>query len=199
MRDVRSPIIVWLVELEIFGRYSGIMRWSKLKQRIEQGFADSVRGRIEIWNTRYRAAHDDEGEAWITVDKARVHSMGSLTYLVASYEKSSQLQRERDCLDYRDDGKRAAYLACADEAEQDLASEGVIPLWTFNKSLFDYLNMSIDDVLRSDQTVLRALGMLDKRLGKRRLRQMDVSSEPELVQRFFQLRCVFEGIEPAAH
>jgi hypothetical protein len=172
------------------------MRWSKLKQRIEQGFADSVRGRVEIWNTRYRAAHDDEGEAWITVDKIRVHSVGSLTFLVKSYEESSRLQKERDCADYRDDTKRAAYLACWDEVEQDLSRRGVVPLWTFNKGLFDYLNLSIDEILRSDQVVLRALGMLDKRVGKRRLTQLDVVSETELVQRFFQLRCVFEGIEP---
>ena len=48
------------------------MKWSQLKKRIEESFADSVRGRVEVWNTRYRRAHDDAGEAWITIDKQRV-------------------------------------------------------------------------------------------------------------------------------
>lgn len=44
------------------------MKWSELKKRIEEKFAESVHGRVEVWATRYRHAHDQEGEAWITFD-----------------------------------------------------------------------------------------------------------------------------------
>lgn len=54
------------------------MMWSKLKSRIEAGFADCLKGRVEIWNTRYRGAHDQEGEGWITSHGERIHSMSSL-------------------------------------------------------------------------------------------------------------------------
>ena len=170
------------------------MRWSKLKQQIEEGLADSAKGRVEVWSTRYRKAHDQEGEAWITIDGQRVHSMGSLTHLVEWYERSRALQKERDCLDYRDREQIQGYRDAQKEVETQLRAEGVIPLWEFNDALFEYLNMSMEQILTSDQMIVRALGMFDKRLGKRRLASMDVSKEHELIQGFYRIRCAFEGL-----
>jgi hypothetical protein len=44
---------------------SHIMRWSLLKKKVEDNFADSVVGRVEVYNTRYRKAHDEYGEVWV--------------------------------------------------------------------------------------------------------------------------------------
>ncbi|SDG22786.1 hypothetical protein PUH89_12280 [Rhodobacter capsulatus] len=173
-----------------------VMRWSKLKQRIEDGLADCAKGRVEVWCTRYRNSHDQEGEAWITIDKEQVHSMGTLTHLVAFYERSRQLQKDRDCLDYRDRTKIEGYRAAQDEVETQLRKEGVIPLWEFNGALFEYLNMSLEDILSSDQMVVRAIGIFDKRLGKRRLKTLDVSKEHEIIQKFYRIRCALEGLQP---
>ncbi|MEM6467235.1 MAG: hypothetical protein AAF679_12140 [Pseudomonadota bacterium] len=170
------------------------MRWSKLKQRIEEGFAEKVKGRVEVWSTRYRKAHDEEGEAWITIDGGRVNSMGSLTYLVEWYERSRALQKERDCLDHRDRERVEGYRAAQKEVETQLRAEGVIPLEEFNDALSEYLNLSFEQILKSDQMIVRALGMFDKRLGKRRLASMDVSEEHELIQGFYRVRCAFEGL-----
>ena len=170
------------------------MRWSKLKQRIEEGLADSAKGRVEVWSTRYRRAHDQEGEAWITIDGQRVHSMGTLTHLIEWYERSRELQKERDCLDYRDRAQIDGYREAEREVQTQLRSEGVIPLWEFNDALFEYLNMSLEQVLNSDQMIVRALGMFDKRLGKRRLAAMDVSGEHELIKGFYRVRCALEGL-----
>jgi hypothetical protein len=171
-----------------------VMEWSKLKQRIEDGLADSAKGRVEVWTTRYRKAHDQEGEAWITIDSQRVHSMGSLTHLAEWYERSHELQKNRGCLDYRDREQIDGYLEAQREVETQLRAEGVIPPWKFNEALFDYLNMSLEQILRSDQMIIRALGMFDKRLGKRSLTSMDVSGEHELIQGFYRVRCAFEGL-----
>lgn len=170
------------------------MRWSKLKQRIEDGFADSAKGRVEVWSTRYRKAHDREGEAWITIDGQRAHSMGSLTHLVDWYERSRELQKDRNCLDYRDREQIYGYREAQREIETQLREEGVIPLWEFNDALFEYLNMPLDQILRSEHMIVRALGIFDKRLGKRRLASMNVSGEHELIQGFFRVRCAFEGL-----
>jgi len=172
------------------------MRWSKLKQRIEEGLADCAKGRVEVWVTRYRHSHDHEGEAWITIDKEQVHSMGSLTHLVAYYERSRLLQKDRDCLDYRDHKKFEGYPAVQDEVETQLRQEGIIPLWEFNGALFDYLNMSLEQIQNSEQMIIRALGMFDKRLGKRRLKHLDVSKEHEVIRSFYRIRCALEGLQP---
>jgi len=124
--------------------------------------------------------------------------MGSLTQLVELFERSTRLQQERDCLDYNDSEKIEAYRSAQDEVLQSQRNEGIIPVWEFNNALFDYLNMPFDQILRSDHSIVRALGMFDKRLGKRRLKEMDVSAEHEIVQKFFRIRCAFEGIHFAA-
>jgi len=122
--------------------------------------------------------------------------MGSLAYLAELYERSTLLQKERNCSDFYDSAKYEAYRATLTEVEEDLENEGTIPLEYFHAALFGYLNSSIEQILCSDQTIVRALGMFDKRLGKRRLKKMDVSGERELVQNFFRIRCAFENISP---
>jgi len=62
------------------------MRWSKLKQQLESRFAPSVRGRVELFQTRYRHAHDSLGEAWLTLDGIRAYSWGELNSLHAIHD-----------------------------------------------------------------------------------------------------------------
>jgi hypothetical protein len=68
----------------------------------------------------------------------------------------------------------------------------------FAQALGASLSLSVDRMLESDNAVLRALAMLDGRLGKRRLRAMRLrDDEHPLVRQFFMLRCESEGIDPA--
>jgi len=55
------------------------MRWSELKRRVEGNFAPAVRGRVEVFTTRYRLAHDGAGEGWIAIDGARIGAAGAVT------------------------------------------------------------------------------------------------------------------------
>lgn len=162
------------------------MRWSKLKQRIEAGFAPSLQGRAAVHVTRYRGA--DEGEAWITFDKARVHASGTLEYLRARRDGAAALRARRGDADSWQDGGIDAYNASERDADAALERAGKMELRDFNAAMFDYLNMSIDDILTSDRTIIRAIGMLDARLGKRRLRAMDMTREAPLVARMHALR-----------
>ena len=58
------------------------MPWTKLKKQVEQRFAPSVAGRVELRTTSYRHAHDFAGRGWITVDKAEVHNFCTHKYWV---------------------------------------------------------------------------------------------------------------------
>jgi hypothetical protein len=161
------------------------MVWSKLKARIEAGFAAPVRGRVALRATRYRRAHDEAGEAWITLDGERIASFADLTFLVESSRRRAELCAE---------GLEGGSLYSA--AERDVAARGVAALWDVKVALADYLNLSIDAILASESRVIRALGMLDQRLGKRRLRGMDVSADLPMVQAFHAIRCRLERIAP---
>ncbi len=66
------------------------------------------------------------------------------------------------------------------------------PRW-LEASLLDYRNLSIDEILRSDDSLIRALGMLDRRVGKRRLAKMDLSEAAPLVKYLYLFRCEAEN------
>ncbi len=171
------------------------MKWSQLKKRIEATFADSVAGRVEVWNTRYRRAHDQEGEAWITIDKQRVVSMATYTYFVEFYRQANRLRLESACDDFSDPAQREGYHRAGDEADRIVNERGVFPMGALNRALFDYLNLSIDDASESQNPIIRAFATLDRRFGKRRLTEFDDSEEHPLVRTLFRFRCEAEGIK----
>lgn len=171
------------------------MKWSQLKKRIEATFADSVAGRVEVWNTRYRKAHDAEGEAWITIDKQRVSSMGTYTYFMESDREQSRLCMELGCTDFRDPLQREAFRQAQEQADQIVNDRGIYRMEDVNSALFDLLNLSIDDAIRSDNAIIRAFATLDRRFGKRRLAVFDDTKEHPLVRTLFRFRCEAEGIK----
>jgi hypothetical protein len=171
------------------------MKWSQLKKRIEALFADSVAGRVEVWNTRYRRSHDAEGEAWITFDKQRVSSMGTYTFFGESYREVTRIRQELGCMDYRDPEQSDAYYRAHAEADKLAHDRGAFASWDVNRALFDYLNLSIDDAIKSDNPIVRAFATLDRRFGKGRLTEFDDSKEHPLVRTLYRLRCEAEGLE----
>jgi len=58
-----------------------------------------------------------------------------------------------------------------------------------------WAGLSLDDALVSENPIVRALSMVDRRLGKRRLRQIDLTNgEHPLVRMLFRLRCDAERL-----
>ena len=171
------------------------MKWSQLKKRIEGGFADSVAGRVQVWTTRYRGAHDAEGEAWITIDKQRVSSMGTCSYFIEQHKEATRIREASGCLDHLDPEQQVGYFAARREAERIVDEKNLFfTLWEFNHALFEFLNLSIDDAIASDDPIIRALVMLDRRFGKRRLKAFDDSEQPPLVRTLYRFRCKAEEI-----
>ncbi|MBM4027823.1 MAG: hypothetical protein FJ280_20845 [Planctomycetes bacterium] len=153
------------------------MKWSQLRARIESLWVDSVRGRIQIGSTAYGRSSD--GRGWITVDGQEIIVM------TWSNAESWRYPRDPEGQERWADAVRQAHAA-------NMFSRG-----EWHGALFDYLSMSMDEILKSDNPLIRAIGMLDARLGKRRLRKLDVSRENALVQRLYYLRCDAEGLVPA--
>jgi hypothetical protein len=145
------------------------MRWSKLKQLVEDRMADSLQRRVEVHSTRY---HNDrwqeDSRGWLTIDKCEVTNFSSLSYPYWTTASSPQ-----------------KYIS--EKAE-------------FEQALGHMLTLSSEQMLASQNAIVRALAMLDRRLGKRRLREMELSDdEHPLVRQFYDLRCEAECIrKPAA-
>ncbi|EGT4869432.1 hypothetical protein DBN41_19975, partial [Clostridioides difficile] len=62
----------------------------------------------------------------------------------------------------------------------------IIPLY---KNLNICLNISIEDAIKSYNILVKSLVMLDKRLGKRRLKNIyeDIEKENNLVKKFYNI------------
>ena len=132
------------------------MRWSKLKKRVEERMAPSVAGRVRLFVTRYKGEEEDVGRWAIRFDGREVEGLSELT----SRWRQEQLRA----------GGRSA-----DEARGIQLSEGTHDLRQFYRALEDYLNLSIEEALASPDVLIRSLALLDRRTGKRRLRQVSAA------------------------
>jgi hypothetical protein len=154
------------------------MRWSKLKQRLEQRFAPEVGRRVKIHLTRYRESHDAEGgELYVSLDGKKIYGIGELNYF-------QEMARKRESLrsDYGD------IHQLYDEVGKHLTPRGIASSTTLLTAAFDSLNQPIDEMLASDHPLIRGLAILDARCGKRRLAKIDIENEHGFITRLHALR-----------
>lgn len=151
------------------------MKWTKLKQLIEARFAPEASGRVQIHTTRYRHAHDDEGELLVTLDGNKIYGSAYYQYLKARVTMCEDLGRVPSSAD-------------GQEIERRLRERGIADHVHLHRAMFDSLNQPIEEMLADSRPLIRALGILDARCGKRRLSKLDDANEHELVRRVYQLR-----------
>ena len=151
------------------------MRWSQLKHRVESMFADGVRGRVQLYTTHFRGGpsriHGFERRSWITVDGKPVVNM------------------------HRHQAVHGIYPDHGDPRRFEI---GIYTYWDLPAAAWQYLNMSIDDAMSSDNTVVRALAVLDKRLGRRRFSTLDPSLQTPLVATLLRFRLQVAGVAAQA-
>ncbi len=162
------------------------MRWSRLKKTAEGLLADSLKGRIQYWQTRYGPGLSTiMARGWITYDKKEIATFSTVQWWW-EYEKTVRRIRQSTLCDG---------LQAQSQAELELAEQGLYASFHFTGALREYLSLSIDDALQSSNFLIQAVAMFDRRLGKRRLLALR-STPPEhpLANTFFRLRCEAEGI-----
>lgn len=159
------------------------MQWSQLKKQLQTRMAESVSGSIDLYQTRYRHSHDQEGEFWIMLGKSRIFSSGSLSYLDLLGKLAAK---------HRDEGASPAQAVT--RAWTTTEASGLMLLEQINKDLLGSLSQTVEEMLGHRNPVVRALAIIDTRYGKRRLADFDSTNEHTLVQRLYQLRCKEEGI-----
>ncbi len=171
------------------------MKWSKLKNSIENFFADSVKGRVELRSTRYHKAHDHEGRGYITIDKKEIASFCSISAWNAEFKLAEDIRKISGATDYKNPDHQEDYYMAYSQAEGILHNQGIYSQYEFYDSLKSYLTLSIDDALKSDNLIILALAIFDRRLGKRRipLQKESYRRHPAL-KIFYEFRCSVENI-----
>lgn len=162
------------------------MKWSKLKQTIEDKFADAVKGRVELFSTRYNKPNSSTGRGWITIDGEQIVNFSTM--------KSGEIYRcvyheatPTDCV---------THPAVPDEQRTpgQLIEEGEFSRFDLHNCCFEYLNLTVEQGLAHESPLINLLAVLDKRLGKRRLPSLKDQKHHPLVRRMLDFRLKVDGL-----
>ena len=180
------------------------MQWSKTKSTLERFLCEKLKGRIELHATVYRKFHDSPSRVWITLDRREILSASDVTYAVQHGKLYEQLkvQNQLKPMPYDDDWKvmfhspeRQALVQAPDVAENRLIDQGIFKSYHLYDPLMQYSSLSIEEALNADNVIVRAYSMLDRRLGKRRLKKLHFPEDTHpLIIDFYKIRCEVEGI-----
>lgn len=171
-------------------------KWSKAKKHLKSFTCDSLKSRIDFQVINYRKAHDQLGRAVITVDKIEKLSMCTITAERKEYYKELEIRQQTDDFNY-DDVSHNRHLQ--DQAHQMLKKEAIYGQYDFFSGIEQFLHSPIEESLKSTDSFILILCVIDRRVGKRTLRKLDKQmqeAEP-LVQYFYHLRCLAENLRIA--
>ncbi|SOC27565.1 hypothetical protein SAMN05880501_12324 [Ureibacillus xyleni] len=178
------------------------MKWSKTKSTLESFLCEKLKGRIHIHATVYRKFHDSPARVWITRDGKEILSASDVTYSV-EYEKLYQQIKGDKTIPYNPDwnimfqsAERQELLKAGDEAEQILTNQNIFESYHLYEPLMTYSSLSIEEAWNSENVMIKAFSMFDRRVGKRRLKQFTLTQDTHpLIVDFYKIRCDVEGIQ----
>ena len=152
------------------------MQWSKLKTRIKSFICPELKRRIDFFVTSYRESHDGADKVWITVDREKLFECKHYPFEWAEAEAyHSGLRKE--------------------QVKVHLADKEVHSPGNFGNAMRVYLELPIEEALKSSDPLVKAFAIVDRRLGKRTLAKLEMSeSEHSLVRAFYELRCASRHI-----
>jgi hypothetical protein len=145
-----------------------LMIWSKKLLLFHELLAPSLKPRLALRTAAYRADQAERGRTWFEYDGEEIVSF-------CDFVRENRLKE----------------LQGDDEA---VIEQGVFSKMDFGHAFGQFLEMSIEDALASDNPLIVALAMLDRRLGKRRLKQLAGQSLAEPANTLLHLRMAAEGI-----
>ena len=144
--------------------------WSGIRHKLEQDYlAEALRGRIQYFATTYSGSPDHEGRAAIRLDGEEI--------VRGNYYNQ--------------------WLKAAQPFMDETALEwGLFDQRSFYQAFAEFDNQSIEESLASENLLVQIMALLDRRVGKRRLRAMGASMQTEapILKFFYTLRLEAEGI-----
>ena len=167
--------------------------WNDVKKKLESEFlAPSLRGRVTYFMTRYARAHDRAGRVSVRVDGKEILKGFDMDCWIhgTEYEKRAlEMFPEIRDLGSRDQRDEAVWNAAVDL--------GCFTTGVFYDAFDTFENQSIEDSLNGKNGLVKLFAVLDRRVGKRRLKKLrdgQWGREPAWLFPFLCLRLEAEGI-----
>ena len=171
--------------------------WSGIRKKLETEYlAQSLQGHIQYYVTSYSKSPDHEGRAAIRYDGKEIikgcywnnWSKAGMFPQDEKYEKRIKVENA-----YMDDvaiklgifDQRCFYNAFAEFDNQDIEA---------NSSIISQAGG--EKICRSENLIVKIFAVLDRRVGKRRLKIMKetIMDEPDTFQEFYAIRVKAEGL-----
>lgn len=187
----------------------GIMIWSKMKPLLENFLAPALAGRVGYLSTSYRYSPDKNGQCCIAVDNKKIFNMKDGTTGMKWYQSEQDIKNdaavviplsEAEIENIRKEtgGKvpeeRLAVIAGDRKllayAKETMAAQVALSKSDFYKTADVFLSQPIENSLASKDILLNCLALLDRRVGKKRIMDMEqsVKRKHPIVQYFYALR-----------
>jgi len=175
--------------------------WSAVRKRLEQDLlCRSLRGRVQYFFTIYHSAPDEAGRFAVRMDGEEVWRANPFNE--GAYDRiAREIKREQNIPRRKWDGKHILYDEENREAESAAVrvanDRGIASTWDAMSAIEEYLNMSVEESLHSENPIIRMLAVLDRRVGKRTLMKVKEQFErgPEWLLRFYTMRVQAEGLD----
>lgn len=189
--------------------------WSKVKQQLEGFLAPTLANRIDYIASSYKISPDKSGKSHITVDKVQIFAVNSAQSNIKWYKTEQDVKNdnaieisvtEGEIESVRKTGgdkipeERLIVIAkskkSGDVAKQIMAAQTNLYKSNFYDDAAKYLTSSVEECLASENILLTIFGLMDRRVGKKRLRNMreEMKTKHPIVQFFYALRCEVEKI-----
>lgn len=154
--------------------------WSGLNKQLSECLCDPLKARISYFMTRYHEVHNSYGRASIKLDGKEL--------VVFSW--IDMYKQEWDTNDHWKE--TGVYDSSAPDLKDKWEREGTLSEWDFLQAATEFLQMSISSALISDNCLIRVFAIMDRRVGKRTIKQIQDSeiykTYPEWAQQFYKLR-----------
>ena len=175
------------------------MRWTKTKKLIEDFLCDKLKNRLKVYATSYNTSLGEQRRIWITIDGKEVFNASSAKFLMEHDKlweevKSKSNKPFPECL-YECYPEYVGKINDLDYSMLILEQRNIFDVERVYDALVQYPNLSIDEALNSNHVIIQAFAIIDKRVGKRKLKNCVFNNDTHpMVLEFYKLRCEMEGL-----
>jgi hypothetical protein len=174
------------------------MQWSKVRKRVENSFAPSVRGRVTVHSTNSKQKGEPRrclcGWGWLAIDSNPIAKFDTH----ASYDKYANPYHETTIVTRFGTGPHKGHPSVPDSERfgSRLAEPGEFSRFDLHEACWFYLHSSLNDSVASENPLVLSLAVLNAKVGKQRLRRIAQRKLHPLTRALLELRMEAEGVGP---
>lgn len=167
--------------------------WSKTRRALTDRLADNLKKRVSYSFAEYLTNYHELPVFFIRVDK-KTWFISDLNFYNIAWSTQNKLMKALPPeMSYNEKYALTERIA----SEITIRNTGFADIDTIMKYIHEYLNeLSIDECLSGENCFHYLLAILDRRVGKRRVKAIldNIENEPEWIRRFILLRAEVENL-----